>query len=102
MLHELLPLDAELNAPLNELTVTMDGEMDTEVGLDTDNWSLTWGDVVYTIDSVATDGPEVSIGVTSTLVPAAPNGISFAPPPFDVRGTDGGFAAAFADFPVHL
>lgn len=102
MLHELNPLDAEINGPLNELTILMDGDMTTEVGLDTTNWQVIWGGVGYTINSVATDGLEVTLGVTAGLVPLVPDGVSFSPPPFDLRGTDGGFAAAFADFPIHL
>lgn len=101
MLHELLPEDAEINGPLTEVVVLMDGDMETEVGLDAANWQIAFGGVLYTIVAVATDGREVTIDVIATLVPHAPDGVTFSPPPFDLLGTDGGTAAAFADFPIH-
>lgn len=73
--------------------------------LDTANWTVIFGNFFQTVAlaNAALVGPNI---VQLDLIPGGaapgPDRVSFAPPPFDVVGTAGGPAPAFADYPLHV
>lgn len=64
------------------------------------NWFAITGGFLWACSNVAIAGSVVTLTVAADSPSLDPEGLYFAPPPFDVKGTNGQSVAAFGPFPL--
>lgn len=99
---DLVPIDAVINAPATIIRVVFNAFLRPDTVLDIANWTVQWLSTFYPVTAAQSAGPRVILQLGAPSGEAPSEGVSFAPPPFDVISRQGDAAAAFVDFPLRL
>lgn len=83
------------------LTVTFDKALETDIALDTANWTVRYNNLNRNVTGALASGLTVVLGLTAAGADAGIDRVNFDPPPDDVI-TAGTLlpVLAFTDFPV--
>jgi len=96
------PIAATRNGPANLVTVFFDLPLVAGTGWDAANWIVRCKNKLYPVVTVTTTSSRVLLAVDTMLFPSpGPDGVSYMPPPFDVRSRSSGLPVApFSDYPL--
>lgn len=93
------PIAAGINTGTGAWYVAFDRPLQAGI-LDADNWYLRYLSTRWVPYSAIVLGTDVTGFAAAAGAAVGPDVVSYSPPPYDVIGTNGYAAAAFADFPL--
>lgn len=101
MPHDPLPVDGQVSNFGTRVDVTFDGPLVNDAAINLANWTVRFAGLAKPVNVASIQGGVVVLMVGVGDPTMDPDGLSFAPPPFDLTTAPGGRAAPFADFPLH-